>query len=524
MSSPGGADEDELPYAAQYAVSGRSKCKACKQSIEKGKLRIGTRVVIHDHSSLQWKCWPCWKVPRNLQTLEDIEGFQALEQADRDGIRQRVSQRDASQKVTSRKRAGIGQSTLSAWAGVTPPSAPARARAASTSSGGGGGAAAAAGGGASAGPGKPPEFAEFQQLCDKIEAKSGYLDKTAVVRAALPEWGDAHLLLLVRMLLPANDKRLYNLKDKGLVKVLSRVFGADAGAMSDHLDSCGDVSLTAAKYFSAKGGAKFSSGSGGGKGPILLEEVDTLLDELSVLTKEDEQVAAFSRFIRDGRAQPPDLKWLCRLIKKDLRTKCKDKHVLEAVHPQAYSMFKQNNDLALIVGEVLSHGAAAAGGGAGSDGGARASKKLRAGIALQQPIKPMLANPLKDLNAVFSKCPDGMYAEIKYDGERVQVHKDGDDCPTPSASRSHLFDSVLAKVGLTELCALRAQSCTTRARSSRCRRTRSRTSRTTCRRPARARAPSSSTRRSSWWTSRARCSRCAHRLASQQSSFGSSQQ
>ena len=41
MSSPGGADEDELPYAAQYAVSGRSKCKACKQSIEKGKLRIG---------------------------------------------------------------------------------------------------------------------------------------------------------------------------------------------------------------------------------------------------------------------------------------------------------------------------------------------------------------------------------------------------------------------------------------------------------------------------------------------------
>ena len=111
--------------------------------------------------------------------------------------------------------------------------------------------------------------------------------------------------------------------------------------------------------------------------------------------------------------------------------------MLEAVHPQAYSMFKQNNDLALVVGEVLSHGAAAAGGAAGSDGGARASKKLRAGTALQQPIKPMLANPLKDLNAVFSKCPDGMYAEIKYDGERVQVHKDGDDCPS-TAPRSHL--------------------------------------------------------------------------------------
>ena len=25
----------------------------------------------------------------------------------------------------------------------------------------------------------------------------------------------------------------------------------------------------------------------------------------------------------------------------------------------------------------------------------------------------------------FKKCPNGMYAEIKYDGERVQVHKQG---------------------------------------------------------------------------------------------------
>ena len=26
----------------------------------------------------------------------------------------------------------------------------------------------------------------------------------------------------------------------------------------------------------------------------------------------------------------------------------------------------------------------------------------------------------------MKKCPNGMYAEIKYDGERVQVHKQGD--------------------------------------------------------------------------------------------------
>lgn len=26
----------------------------------------------------------------------------------------------------------------------------------------------------------------------------------------------------------------------------------------------------------------------------------------------------------------------------------------------------------------------------------------------------------------MKKCPNGMYSEIKYDGERVQVHKNGD--------------------------------------------------------------------------------------------------
>ena len=27
----------------------------------------------------------------------------------------------------------------------------------------------------------------------------------------------------------------------------------------------------------------------------------------------------------------------------------------------------------------------------------------------------------------FKKCPNGMYSEIKYDGERVQLHKRGDE-------------------------------------------------------------------------------------------------
>lgn len=37
------------------------------------------------------------------------------------------------------------------------------------------------------------------------------------------------------------------------------------------------------------------------------------------------------------------------------------------------------------------------------------------------PVKPMLAEACKSVEHAFKKCPNGMFSEIKYDGERVQV-------------------------------------------------------------------------------------------------------
>jgi len=38
----------------------------------------------------------------------------------------------------------------------------------------------------------------------------------------------------------------------------------------------------------------------------------------------------------------------------------------------------------------------------------------------------MLAEACKSIEHAMKKCPNGMFSEIKYDGERVQVHKKGD--------------------------------------------------------------------------------------------------
>ncbi len=51
---------------------------------------------------------------------------------------------------------------------------------------------------------------------------------------------------------------------------------------------------------------------------------------------------------------------------------------------------------------------------------------LDVGCSLMHPVQPMLAMACKSVDMAFEKCPNGMYAEIKYDGERVQLHKQGD--------------------------------------------------------------------------------------------------
>ncbi|EFC36317.1 ATP dependent DNA ligase [Naegleria gruberi] len=45
-------------------------------------------------------------------------------------------------------------------------------------------------------------------------------------------------------------------------------------------------------------------------------------------------------------------------------------------------------------------------------------------MKLFHPVKPMLARPSKTYDDVIARCPNGFYSELKYDGERIQIHYD----------------------------------------------------------------------------------------------------
>lgn len=50
----------------------------------------------------------------------------------------------------------------------------------------------------------------------------------------------------------------------------------------------------------------------------------------------------------------------------------------------------------------------------------RKTAKIKAKMVLFSPVKPMLARPSKTYDDVITRCPNGFYCELKYDGERIQ--------------------------------------------------------------------------------------------------------
>ena len=46
FNSMGDHDDNDLPFRGEYAKSGRASCKACKNTIDKGELRIAVMVQV----------------------------------------------------------------------------------------------------------------------------------------------------------------------------------------------------------------------------------------------------------------------------------------------------------------------------------------------------------------------------------------------------------------------------------------------------------------------------------------------
>uniref|UniRef100_A0A914UKU5 DNA ligase n=1 Tax=Plectus sambesii TaxID=2011161 RepID=A0A914UKU5_9BILA len=252
-------------------------------------------------------------------------------------------------------------------------------------------------------------WSEFCKLCDLIASVSKYTDKSAAVEKFLAQPGfDGDVYLLMKLLLPGADHRVYNLKEKQLIKLFANIFALDADEMTDHFNQCGDVSDTISEFV-GKSASKRAQESA-----LTIQEVDEWLDELTKFTRDNDQQKHLAKIAK--KSTPSDLLYVIRLIKKDLRINAGAKHILEGLNSSAYQAFQASRDLRTVVDKALAQK-----GTSGSPG-----KQMSISIKLGVPVLPMLAEACRSVEQAMKRCPNGMYSEIKYDGERVQLHKHGD--------------------------------------------------------------------------------------------------
>ncbi|NWH56739.1 DNLI3 ligase, partial [Geococcyx californianus] len=430
----------EQRYCVDYAKRGTAGCKKCKEKIVKGMVRIG-KIVPNPFTESggdmkEWYHVKCMfekldkarATTKKIEDITDLEGWEELQDGEKELISKHISEANSKAGSTPKKKV-IVQAKLTATGQLTTKDALALISPSPKKFSG-----------FTAKPKNLEDVSansshksslstkrcdpkhkdcllrEFRKLCAMVAEKPSYNVKTQIIQDFLKKGsgGDGFhgdVYLTIKLLLPGVIKIVYNLNDKQIVKLFSRIFNCSQDDMMRDLEQ-GDVSETIRLFFEQSKTCPPAA-----KSLLTIQEVDDFLIQLSKLTKEDDQQSLLQRIAR--RCTGNDLKCIIRLIKHDLKMNAGAKHVLDALDPNAYEAFKASRNLQDVVERVLKNQQEAA-----ETPGLKRTLSVQA--SLMTPVQPMLAEACKSIEYAMKKCPNGMYAEIKYDGERVQVHKNGD--------------------------------------------------------------------------------------------------
>ncbi|XP_023373287.1 DNA ligase 3 isoform X2 [Otolemur garnettii] len=402
----------EQRFCVDYAKRGTAGCKKCKEKIVKGVCRIG-KVVPNPFSESggdmkEWYHIKCMfeklerarATTKKIEDLTELEGWEELEDNEKEQITQHIADLSSKAASTPKKKAVV-QAKLTTTGQVTSPVKGA-SFVTSTNPRKFSGFSAKPNNSDGAPLNSVPKrslssskcdpkhkdclLREFRKLCAKVAENPSYNTKTQIIQDFLRKGsaGDGFhgdVYLTVKLLLPGVIKSVYNLNDKQIVKLFSRIFNCNPDDMARDLEQ-GDVSETIRVFFEQS-----KSFPPAAKSLLTIQEVDEFLLRLSRLTKEDEQQQALQDIA--SRCTANDLKCIIRLIKHDLKMNSGAKHVLDALDPNAYEAFKASRNLQDVVERILRNEQEVE-----KEPGQRRALSVQA--SLMTPVQPMLVAHFKD--------------------------------------------------------------------------------------------------------------------------------
>lgn len=256
---------------------------------------------------------------------------------------------------------------------------------------------------------------QFSVLCSMLDAVTRS-KKLALKRKHLRTfldhvYTDHEFFSALRLILPGLDKErgTYGLKEAVLGKCIAEALGLakeseDAKKLLNWKKSqggnAGNFPLVSAEVLYRRQ----SSSSGN----LTIKEVNDYLDKLASAESRDEKTAILAELINKTNAH--EMRWIIMFILKELKLGMSEKTVLHEFHPDAEDLFNVTCDLKLVCEKLKD----------------RNQRYKRQDIVVGKPVRPQLASRVAGVDDAWKKLRGKrIIAECKFDGDRIQIHKNG---------------------------------------------------------------------------------------------------
>jgi len=203
--------------------------------------------------------------------------------------------------------------------------------------------------------------------------------------------------------------------EKLAIKAIGFATGRDLKDIEKIYKKMGDIGLVAQEVLKDRSQATLF------KEPLTVERIYDTLNKIAKTSGPgsiDAKLKYISSLLND--AKPKEAKYIIRTITGELRLGVADYTVLDALaiaytddksnRPLLERAYNLSSDLGAIAKSVATEGL---------DG----IKRFE--ITLGKPMRPMLAERLESAQEIVEKLEGRCIAEYKLDGERIQIHKDG---------------------------------------------------------------------------------------------------
>jgi len=269
---------------------------------------------------------------------------------------------------------------------------------------------------------------------EKIEATTKRLEMTDLLVGLLKntpkEIIDKIVYLTQGKIYPDFVNLEIGIAEKLATKALARASGRKESEIQEDVKKTGDIGETAQKFISNKRQVTFF------EQPLTVQRVYQTLDKMAKTSGSgaiDLKIAFLAGILAD--ATPKEAKYIMRTVTGNLRLGIADMTVLDGL-AIAYGGGKENRgylERAYNVSSDLGRVAKTV-----AEKGLEGVKKFE--ISVGEPIRAMLCERLSSPEEILEKLGGKCIAEYKYDGERIQAHKKGDEVTLFSRRLENISD------------------------------------------------------------------------------------